>query len=151
MKIKIIICLVIVSSLFISPVNAKAPKKELSEYTTPELVEHFTNIYGSDYDLTMSVLFCESNFRMVSGDNGRSFGVAQYNKDTFIRHSRLLGEDLTYSSIFDQLKLVSFAMGQSEAIKREWTTYRAIKNGGIYIFTDKKGKTHKVSCKLQDW
>lgn len=138
-------------STYINPALATAPSVPLQEQTPAEIVNHFSQLYGSDYDLVMSVISCESNFKMVPGDGGKSFGVAQYNKDTFKRHSEALGEVLTYESMFDQLKLISFAYGHSEAYKNEWTTYRAIKNGGTYTFTDRYGKTHTARCSLRDW
>jgi hypothetical protein len=131
--------------------NAEAPQVPLQEQSSAEIVRHFTNLYGSDYDLVMSVLFCESNFRMVPGDGGKSYGHAQYFKETFTRHSKALGEDLNYESSFDQLKLISFDYSYSEAYRKEWTTYRAIQNGGTYIFTDRNGITHTVKCQLKDW
>ena len=84
--------------LILKVANAEAPEVPLQEQSTSEIVGYFTNLYGSDYDLVMSVLFEESGFRMVCGDNGKSCGVAQYNKDTFIRHSKALGEELDYES-----------------------------------------------------
>lgn len=149
-KILIGICIIILG-LLIKVVNAEAPEVPLQEQSPAEIVRYFTSLYGSDYDLVMSVLSCESNFRMVQGDGGKSYGHGQYFKETFTRHSKALGEELIYESSFDQLKLISFDYSYSEAYRKEWTTYRAIINGGTYIFTDKNGVTHTVNCQLKDW
>lgn len=138
-------------STYINPASASAPSIPLQEQTPAEIIRYFTSLYGSDYDLVMSVLSCESGFRMVEGDGGRSYGHAQYFLETFTRHSKALGETLNYESSFDQLKLISFSFSHSEAYRREWTTYRAIQNGGTYIFTDRNGITHTVKCNLRDW
>ena len=85
-----------------------APSIALADSDTNVIASYYSDLYGSDYNLVMSVLDCESDFRMVPGDGGRSFGIGQFSKETFARHSKLLGENLDYYSKHDQIKLVAY-------------------------------------------
>ena len=58
------------------------------------------------------------------------------------------GEDLNYESQFDQIKLASWSLSQ-EKYAREWSIYRAIKNGGKYSFYSRQLKRNfTIYCKV---
>lgn len=128
-----------------------APSVPITEASVNVMVAYYSDLYGSDYNLVMSVLDCESDFRMVSGDGGRSFGIGQFSKETFARHSKLLGESLDYYSKHDQAKLVSYiySLGRND-LMREWSTYVAIERGGEYSFWSSVNNRHyTVQCSYQ--
>lgn len=80
------------------------------------------------------------------GDGGRSRGIAQFQKESFNRLSRLMGEELDYNSPHDQIKLLSWSVANGHG--REWTAFRAIKNGGTYSFYSRQLQQHfSVVCK----
>ena len=113
-----------------------------------EQVEYFSEINGVDPKLISKVIECESqNNHKAKGDGGKAFGVMQYHKQSFENHAKLYGEKLDYYSAHDQIKLGTWAIANGKG--REWTAYRAIKNGGTYSFYSKMLKRHfTVKCKL---
>lgn len=128
-----------------------APSIALADSDTNVMASYYSDLYGSDYNLVMSVLDCESDFRMVPGDGGRSFGIGQFSKETFARHSKLLGENLDYYSKHDQIKLVAyiFSLGRKD-LMREWSTYVAIERGGEYSFWSSVNNRHyTIQCSYQ--
>ena len=112
-------------------------------------ITHFSELYGSNEDIVRAVIRCESHgLHSAKGDGGNANGIAQFWEGTFNRMSNKLGEKLDYNSEYDQVKLLSFAMSKPE-LAREWTSYRAIMNGGKYTFYSKVDKKiHTVYCKL---
>lgn len=112
-------------------------------------VIHFSNLYGGDSRITLSVMECESSgSHSAKGDNGRSNGIFQFQKSSFERMERDFGEDLNYTSRYDQIKLASWALANPK-YQREWTAYRAIANGGKYSFYSKQLNRHfTVYCNL---
>jgi len=114
-----------------------------------DLIEQFAEKYGSDPIVIKSVIKCESggDHSKIS-DSGYSKGVAQFFEETFYRMAKLTGEDLSYESEYDQIKLLSYAMAHPE-LAREWTSWVAIQKGGSYAFYSRINKKHYiVKCKL---
>ena len=139
---------ILVACFFTMSIEAQAPIRiiDLKSYSVPELIDYFG---GDNKVLISKILWCESqhqNFE-IWGDGHKAYGVAQYHEDTFNRYALLMGQDLEWKSQIDQVKLLSWQAQYLPKSLWEWTTYRAIKNGGIYIFVDKKGIKHTVVCK----
>lgn len=146
--------------------RAEAPfmEREQAEIKTVELsleeyIEKYTTQFGSDTAVVKKVCECESHMgKTWLGDllNGiyLAIGPFQYHSETWTRHAKLYEavyhEKLDRNSMHDQAKLASYIFSlDNENLKREWTTYRAIKNGGTYSFFSKKlGKQFTVECKL---
>lgn len=120
-----------------------------SELTVDEQISYFSNLYQADETLIRKVIDCESGYNHnSSSDNGYSNGIMQFQEATFLRMSKLFGEELDYNSKFDQLKLGIWALSKPELAK-EWTSYVAIKNGGVYKFYSRQlKKNFVVYCKL---
>ena len=93
---------------------------------------------------------CESDFHpSIKGDGGRAHGLFQYHKGTFDRYAKLSGMTLDYYSYEDQAQLTAWLYVNKPESLREWTSYRAIQNGGTYKFYSKLLQRHYVvTCKL---
>ena len=117
--------------------------------TTKDQVVYFSKLYGGDSKIALRVMECESGGdHSTSSDGGRSNGVMQFQKETFTRMSKAMGLKLNYSSRYDQIKLATWALTQPK-FASEWTTYRAIKNGGTYSFYSRQMKRHyTIKCSL---
>lgn len=148
---KIVISLVLVSSLLGFPTKDYADEIKINpqDLSVTDQVIYFSNLYGGDSEIALKVMDCESGGNhSVVGDGGRSRGIFQFQKSTFERMERGLGENLNYTSQFDQIKLASYALSHDE-LAREWSTYRAIKNGGKYAFYSSQLKRHfVVYCRI---
>lgn len=145
---KTIVCLCMMISLLGFPAKViSEPLKISEELPLEKQVELFTLVYGGDAELNKKVIRCESGWDVkADGDGGISLGVAQFQLESFNRMSKAFGEKLDYNSSYDQLKLFVWAMNNGYA--REWTAYRAIKNGGTYSFYSKQlGRHFTVYCK----
>ena len=135
-------------SLLGFPANAIAEPLVISpELPLEKQVELFTLVYGGDVELNKKVIGCESSWNVqAKGDGHSSKGIAQFQLESFNRMSKAFGEKLDYNSSYDQLKLFTWAMNNGYA--KEWTAYRAVKNGGIYSFYSKQLKKHfTVTCR----
>lgn len=136
-----------VSLLGLFPQRLVSQELKISELPVAMQVNHFAKIYGVDGSIVNKVIKCESEgFHGAVGDGGRSRGIAQFQKSTFERMEKKLGEDLNYESSYDQIKLLTYAISQGWG--NEWTAYVAIKKGGKYSFYSKQLKKHfVVYCK----
>lgn len=148
---KIIVSVVLISSLLGFPTKDEANETKINplDLTPREQVIYFSNLYGGNPAVALKVMECESGgTHSAKGDGGLSNGIFQFQKPTFIRMEGDFGEDLNYTSQYDQIKLGSWALSQPE-LAREWTSYRAIMNGGKYTFwSSQMQKTFTVYCKL---
>lgn len=117
------------------------------ELTIEQQINFYANLYNVDNTLVSKVIQCESQGNVNAvGDNGRSNGIAQFQEPSFNRLSRLMGEELDYTSPHDQIKLMVWSIANGHG--REWTAYRAIMNGGTYSFYSKQlHKYFTVVCK----
>lgn len=147
---KTIIGLLIVCSLLgYNPQSTTSAELKITDLPVAMQIEHFANLYGADVSVVKAVVRCESGGDHKSkGDSGFSKGIAQFQKSTFYRMAKLKGEDLNYESQFDQIKLLSYAMANPD-LAREWSTFRAIKNGGTYSFYSRQlKKSFTVKCRV---
>lgn len=104
---------------------AKAPNRELKEYTLPELVSHFASQYNVSPTQLMNVMRCESNYRQDSwGDGNRARGVFQYWQGTWDDFSKEFGEKLDIESAYDQIKLTAWAFSKNK--QSHWTCARTL-------------------------
>ena len=138
----IVLCLILPLVAFAKPKLIDELKINPQDLTPKEQVVYFSNLYGGNANVALAVMDCESGGNhKTSSDGGRSNGVFQFQKSTFLRMEKEFGEDLNYTSQFDQIKLASWALTQP--IKaREWTTYVAIEKGGKYSFWSSQNKRH---------
>ena len=134
--------------------KAKVPtpilvQEEPQVILTPiEMVDKYAIQYGVNQTIFKKVMYCESGGKPAPkghNDGGRAYGIMQFHRPTFDSYSKKLGEKLDYKSYNDQIKLAAYMFSIGEA--NHWTAYRALMNGGVYIFTDRSGKTHTVRCK----
>lgn len=115
-----------------------------------EVITYYSNLYGADEVVLLKMAECESNFNPNAvGDGNRAKNLYQFHRGTFDRYSRLFGQELDYDSYHDQAMLTAWlAVNKPEALN-EWTSYRAIKNGGTYSFYSKLLQKHfTVVCKI---
>lgn len=147
----IMLAFTLITSLLVSPTKAIAEPTEIVNpvnLTVEQQVEYFSELYQADVILVKKVIGCESSWNnSASGDNSLSNGIFQFQKSTFYRMAKILGEELDYTSQYDQVKLGTYAMSKPE-LAREWTAYVAIQNGGTYSFYSKQLQKHfTVVCK----
>jgi len=147
----ITIVLLLISSLLVFPQRTISVEPDIIELTLEEKAIISANKHGVDSLMVAQIVKCESNWKVDAvGDRGLSYGVAQFQVPTFNRMAKVykeeLGYDLSYTSPEDQIELLSFAI--SKGWGREWTAYRAIKNGGRYSFYSNQLKQHfTVHCR----
>lgn len=137
---KTIIGLLVTSSLLVFPQRIVSEELKISQLSLTRQIDYFTTLYGVDNSLVTKVIKCESKgISTAKGDSkgGKylAYGLFQYHKESFKRHAKIFGEELDYYSSYDQLKLGIWAI--SKGYGNEWTSYRAIKNGGVYSFYSK--------------
>lgn len=138
----------IITSLLVSTTKVIAEPLEIVDTPIEYQIAYFSASYGGDSNLILSVMQCESqgNHKAI-GDGGRSNGIFQFQKPTFLSLEKKFGQDLNYESQFDQMKLATWAI--SNGYGNNWTAYRAIKNGGKYSFySSQMGRHYTVYCKL---
>lgn len=149
-KIKQSILLTFVVIFLLYPTQDKAAGLTIhpEEYTLEGQVVYFSKLYNTNPALVSKVMECESNGKQSAvGDYGLSRGVMQFQKETFNRLSKLMGEELNYNSSFDQIKLATWAIANGHG--SNWTAYRAIMNGGSYTFYSRQlQQWYIVHCKL---
>ena len=147
LKIKILVCVVVSLLAFSTKAIADPVDIKTSDLTIEQQVTYFSELYGADTDIVEKVIQCESRGIVNAiGDSGRSIGIAQFQKPTFLMLSKKLGEELDFNSSHDQIKLLSWSIANGYG--RNWTSYVAIKNGGTYSFYSNQLKRHfRVTCK----
>lgn len=110
-----------------------------------EVITYYSDIYGADEKLLLAMADCESNFNPSAiGDGGRAKSIFQYHRGTFDRYAKLFGQQLDYHSYHDQAKLTAWLSVSNPKALNEWTSYRAIQNGGVYKFYSKLLQRHFV-------
>lgn len=74
----------------------------------------------ANYRQVLEILACESNFdHRAVGDGGKSIGIAQFQRPTFYRLARKAGYDGDWRSPKDQVRLLTWAVGNGYA--DEWS------------------------------
>ena len=148
---KVLIWLIVIEVTFILGMKATEGMNTVT-YTAPikqeDLIETFSKKFGADPKIVKAVVRCESGGdHKTIGDGGHSKGVLQFQEETFYRMADKFGEDLDYTSKYDQIKLGTWALAQEEYAS-EWTTYVAITHGGKYSFYSRQNKRHyTIYCK----
>lgn len=140
----------IITSLLSNATKVIAEPLEIGyEVSYEVLVENFTLLYGGNVSLNKAIIGCESQWNpRALGDGGRSYGLFQYQKASFDRMAKAFGEELDYYSPYDQIKLGVWSINNGYA--SEWTSFRAIQNGGKYSFYSKQlGKSFTVYCSIK--
>lgn len=121
---KFIIPILLLWVCFNSPVLAEAPKQEVKDLTVKEMIEYYADYYGASEKELSTTFKCESNFNQKAiGDGGKAVGIAQYHKPTFDRFSKLIGENLDYYSVHDQIKLTSYIFAEYPQYRTHWTCF----------------------------
>lgn len=142
-------------SLIVLPLlhkKAEAIEMPFEKQPIESIVGIYADMYGVDPNIGIAVMKCESKAKQSTiGDNGNAKGVFQYWDDTWKRHYRefykLTGIELSKDSPADNARLAMWAFSTGKA--DEWTTYRAITNGGTYSFYSRQLKGHfTVKCSL---
>lgn len=124
------------------------------------LIKRYTAKFHSSTDTVYSVMMCEGGLDGKSGDfrDGayHSFRWFAYFTETWERYSQKyrdtfgVEDEFDINSLHDQVKLTSWIYSLEEVNKEEWTTYRAIKNGGTYTFYSKfHKKWFTIFCTLK--
>lgn len=120
---KIMVGLVILGSLYANGTKLETDPPVI--LSPKEYISLYAYQYGAAEKELMTVAQCESNFNpKVYGDGGSSHGLFQYQKPTFVRMSKLLGQELDYHSYHDQAKLTAYIFANHPKMKREWTCWR---------------------------
>ncbi len=100
------------------------PEKPLS---VQEMIVKYAEIYAAKEQELNLVINDESGFSCTpkgSNDRGLAFGPAQYHLGTFIRYSKMKGEELDYHSCNDQIKLMAWQFANIPKSKCEWTKWK---------------------------
>lgn len=148
---KTIVCIALIISLYAKGTKVIAEPLEIvnpTVLTVEEQIVYYSQMYNTDNGIISKIIQCESQGKQSAvGDNGLSRGIAQFQKPTFTSLSKLMGEELDYNSSNDQIKLMVWSIANGYG--RNWTTYRALKNGGTYSFySNQLGRYYTVYCKL---
>lgn len=132
--------------------KAEAPEMTVQEMTIEGAIAHFSEVYGVDPKISIAVARCESNFNPnVIGDGGRAKGIYQYHNETWYRHykefNKETGITLVKGEPKDDAQLAIWAIANGKG--SEWSSLRAIRNGGTYSFYSKLlEKNFTVKCSL---
>lgn len=142
------------NSLAEAPTPPPIPKPtyiQLKQYSVTALLEH----YAEEYDINLvplkKVAFCESGFneKAFNGNdpNGGSKGFMQFQTKTFYSYANKAGiENANITDKVHQAQVAAYMFSIGEA--DQWTTYRALMNGGTYTFWSNHEKRYiTVYCK----
>ena len=106
--------------------------------TIPEQIEKAALQFNQDPKLISKIAYCESEHKVLPHDGGRGVNMTGIHDTTFKGwlplYQKEVGETLDIKSTLDQFKMMSFAFSKGDTYRRQWTTYRAYKNGGTYTF-----------------
>lgn len=150
----LIVGLVVIAASLFTMLKASAAEAPVQQNITPiqdmpidDIVAYWANYYNYPSSTLLKVMSCESEGEAATkGDHGQSVGVFQIQKETWARFTKAMGETLDRNSSFDQAKVAAWAFANNKG--NEWTTYRAIMNGGSYTFFYKlENRMYTVYCK----
>jgi len=139
--------------VIVSDVDNKVSLEEKrSKMSVSEIIDEVSPMFDQDPALIYKISYCESNHKDEVHDGGYGKGVTGIHKRTFnlwlINYKKETGETLNYDSSYDQLKMMSWAFSKGESYRRQWSTYVAYKNGGVYAFYSRLlKKNFTVRCK----
>lgn len=123
----------------------------LEELTPKELLTYFADQYKTSAEDLIKVAMCESGFNEGAHNkedpNGGSFSFMQFQLPTFNQYAKKINienHNIENKVHVAQVSSYMFSIGEG----KQWTTYRALKNGGEYTFFYKpKNKYITVYCK----
>lgn len=112
-------------------------EEQLQQLSFPYLLGFFAKEYNIDPVPLKKTAWCESHYDMSKHNgtdpNGGSFGGLQYQKRTFYTYAKLAGiENPDIHNKVHQAKTGAYMFSIGEA--KQWTTWRALMNGGSYTF-----------------
>ncbi len=94
---------------------------------------------AADPTLMMKIMECESSLRSnVWGDDGKSFGIAQFRKETFYEFSVMAREEMKAAKLWPaiwshpQHQVFLMNWGIDHGYGNRWTCYRKIKHTREY-------------------
>lgn len=100
--------------------------EEIEKANDPvETIKRVADENGIDSDILISMAECESSVRHngVYGDNGKSYGIMQFQRPTFDLFKGISGIDgLEYENEKDQIVLTAWAV--KNGFGDHWTCYR---------------------------
>ena len=84
-------------------------------------------VQAADINLVIDILACESSGKYDAvGDDGISYGIAQFRKETFYEFAALAGFiHFQYKNPIHQLRVMNWALDHGYG--RRWTCYRKLK------------------------
>lgn len=85
-----------------------------------------TNVLAADAALMIKIIECESSGHYDAvGDDGISYGIAQFRRETFEEFAKEAGfKGLIYKNPIHQLKVMNWALDHNYG--RRWTCYRKL-------------------------
>lgn len=128
-----------------------APVIKLEELSPRELLEYFAAEYETSSEDLIKVANCESGFNEDAHNkkdpNGGSFSFMQFQLPTFNSYAKKIGidnPDIKNKVHVAETSSYMFSIGEG----KQWTAYRALKNGGSYtFFYEPENKYITVYCK----
>ena len=140
----------------IYPVQAQSPnltwQQKVNQMTVTEMINYIAPQFKQDPHLRKKIMMCESGLRVLPHEGGRGVNATGIHDTTFtgwnkkyaIKHK----EKLDKESMYDQIKMMSFAFSQGESYRDDWTSWVAYQKGGTYTFYSRLLKgTYTVKCK----
>jgi hypothetical protein len=107
-------------------------------------------VYAADATLMMKIMECESSLRYnVWGDDGKSFGIAQFRKETFYEFAAKAKKEMKAAKLWParwrhpQHQVFLMNWGIDHGYGNRWTCYRKIKHTREYsikVFAQESGK-----------
>lgn len=145
----VLVCIVVIT-LFSTHKKPEIIETQKVPTDVKGMIVYYSEQYGASLPLLDKMADCESDFNpLAKGDGGKAHNVYQYHYARFIEDAKLMGETLDYNSAHDNIKLAVWISVHYPERMQAWTSYRAIKNGGVYSFYSRTLKKHyTVYCKL---
>jgi hypothetical protein len=126
--------LLVFASLFFPQTTVSIQRTEAEEpiLEPKAYISLFAQQYGAVENELLQVAKCESGYNPNAinyndgGPGKHSVGIFQYQRATFDRFSKLMGEELDYYSYYDQTKLTSWIFANYPQYKKHWTCHRIV-------------------------
>lgn len=121
---------------------------DIRDMPIDDIIAYWANYYNYPSNVLQQVMTCESQGEAATkGDDGQSVGIFQIQQETWNRFTKEMGVTLDRDSSFDQAEVAAYAFSHGHG--DDWTTYRAIENGGTYTFYYKlEQRMYTVTCKM---
>jgi hypothetical protein len=109
------------------------------------LLTCFNTAWSKELPMAVKIVACESAGQAnVWGDDGTSFGIAQFQQRTFNSFKKSMGiSQLNWKDPIHQLVLLNWALRNN--LGHHWTCYRMIKSGKFHVtpLMEKKMRSNK--------